>query len=195
MGTFIVERGLVTAFLSIVGAALGIYCLVPGCYWSSTSSNFLQPEDGSRYISLWKECRIYNFNGTNTTTCQQFGLPKENDFKNITAPFADRQVARDTAAAGCVLSSAAALLAFCFAVCHNKCCTAFTSLLASLFSMATVASWVDYQITANNDDSSGTSAYSYSFGFVFATVAAVANLAGFIASWYIRKTGEYEYMA
>jgi len=186
--TFIVERGLITAFLSIVAAALGIYCLVPGCYWSSTSSNFLQPEDGAQYISLWKECH-QNSTAQSNVTCLQLGLPKSGDFKNVT--FADRAAARDTAAAGCVLSSAAALLAFCFAVCHNKCCTAFTTMMASLFGMATVASWVDYQITVNNDGGD----YNFSFGFVFATVAAAANLGAFVTSWYIRKTGDYEYMA
>merc|ERR1719378_973762 len=125
-----------------------------------------------------KECT----NTDGLVKCVQLGLPNKDDFANITT---SRSAARDGAAAGCVLSSAAALLAFCFAVCHNKCCTAFTSMLAALLSIATVASWIGYQQEANDTDTN--LGYKFTFGFMFAAIAAASNVAGFVTSWYIKK--------
>jgi len=144
------------------------------------------PENGTQYVSLWKECK--NIDGQ--IACVQLGLPSKSDFANITS---SRSAARDGAAAGCILSSAAALLAFCFAVCHNKCCTAFTSMLAALLGLAAVFSWIVYQQEAN--DTTPNPGYKFTFGFLFASVAAASNIASFATSCYIRKSSEYEYMA
>ena len=66
-------------------------------------------------------------------------------------------------------------------------------MLAAFFGTAGVASWVTFQMEANADAEDP--GYKFTFGFIFASIAAATQISSFAAACYIRKSDDYEYMA